>query len=55
MMLRYSLNQSQLADRIEQVAYAVLDQGLRTRDIADGGSYVSTQEMGGAVVTALNS
>lgn len=55
MMLRYSLDQQHLADRIDQAVSDVLDKGLRTQDIADGGSYVSTQEMGDAVVTALNS
>ena len=53
MMLRYSLNQSELADRIEKAVSDVLDQGVRTQDIADGGSYVSTSEMGDAVVRAL--
>ena len=53
MMLRYSLNQPDLADRIEQAVSDVLDQGLRTQDIADGGSSVSTHEMGDAVVKAL--
>ncbi|MCK4708618.1 MAG: 3-isopropylmalate dehydrogenase [Gammaproteobacteria bacterium] len=53
MMLRYSLNQTELADRIEQAVSDVLDQGMRTEDIADGGSYVSTAEMGDAVVKAL--
>lgn len=55
MMLRYSLDQQHLADRIDQAVSDVLDKGLRAQDIADGGSYVSTQEMGDAVVTALNS
>jgi len=53
MMLRYSLNQTDLAGRIEQSVSDVLDQGMRTEDIADGGSFVSTQEMGDAVVKAL--
>jgi len=53
MMLRYSLNEAALADRIEQAVSDVLDQGIRTQDIADGGSYVSTREMGDAVVQAL--
>lgn len=54
MMLRYSLNQSALADRIEQAVSEVLDQGLRTQDIAESGSYVSTREMGDAVVKSLH-
>ncbi len=53
MMLRYSLGQPALAERIEQAVSRVLDQGLRTDDIADGGSGVSTREMGDAVVAAL--
>jgi 3-isopropylmalate dehydrogenase len=53
MMLRYSLDRADLAARIEQAVSAVLDQGLRTDDIADGGSSVSTREMGDAVVQAL--
>ncbi len=53
MMLRYSLDQSELADRIEQAVSDVLEQGVRTQDIAEGGSYVSTAEMGDAVVKAL--
>lgn len=53
MMLRYSLNNSELADHIDQAVSDVLDQGIRTQDIADGGSYVSTSEMGNAVVKAL--
>jgi len=53
MMLRYSLNQPELADRVEQAVSTVLDQGIRTQDIADGGSSVSTCKMGEAVVNAL--
>lgn len=54
MMLRYSLNELALADRIEAAVGAVLDQGLRTPDIASAGaSVVGTTEMGDAVVTSL--
>ncbi len=53
MMLRYSLGQSDSAELVEQAVSEVLEQGLRTQDIADGGSYVSTHEMGDAVVRAL--
>ncbi len=53
MMLRYSLGRPDLAERIELAVSAVLDQGLRTDDIADGGSSVSTADMGDAVVQAL--
>jgi 3-isopropylmalate dehydrogenase len=54
MMLRYSLNEAEMADRIEQAVEKVLDQGLRTADIyCDGMKKVSTSEMGDAVVAAL--
>ncbi len=54
MMLRYSLDQAGLADRIEQAVGQVLDDGLRTPDIASAGTRtVATVEMGDAVVAAL--
>ena len=61
MMLRFSLNQLQAADRIESAVKSVLASGLRTPDIyAEGkGSKtpavvkVGTREMGDAVVAAM--
>ena len=54
MMLRYSLNQTQAADRIESAVKAVLSAGLRTPDIWSAGtSKVGTREMGDAVVAAI--
>jgi len=54
MMLRYSLDEAALADRIEQTVNSVLDQGLRTQDIfSEGMNKVSTAEMGDAVVAAM--
>ncbi|MFT5548415.1 MAG: 3-isopropylmalate dehydrogenase [Candidatus Azotimanducaceae bacterium] len=53
MLLRYSLNQSELANHIELAVGNVLNQGFRTADIADRGNSVSTVEMGDAVVAAL--
>ena len=54
MMLRYSLDESAMADRIEKAVDKVLDQGLRTADIfSDGMTQVGTSEMGDAVVAAL--
>lgn len=54
MMLRYSLDESAMADRIEKAVDKVLDQGLRTPDIySDGMNKVGTAEMGNAVVAAL--
>jgi len=54
MMLRYSLDESAMADRIEQAVDKVLVQGLRTPDIySEGMNKVGTAEMGDAVVAAL--
>jgi 3-isopropylmalate dehydrogenase len=54
MMMRYSLDQPELAQRIEAAVGRVLDEGLRTPDIAPAGTpVVGTREMGDAVVKAL--
>ena len=54
MMLRFSLNQPQAADRIEVAVKAVLAKGLRTPDIySEGSTRVGTAQMGDAVVQAL--
>ena len=54
MMLRFSLNQAEAAERIETAVKAVLAQGLRTPDIySEGTTRVGTREMGDAVVKAL--
>jgi len=55
MMLRYSLDEAALAERIEQAVNSVLDQGLRTQDIySEDMKKVGTAEMGDAVVAAIN-
>ena len=54
MMLRYTLDQPDMAERIEQAVNQVLDAGLRTADImSDGMTEVGTDAMGDAVVAAL--
>jgi 3-isopropylmalate dehydrogenase len=54
MMLRFSLNQAQAADRIESAVRDVLAAGLRTPDIwSEGTQKVGTREMGDAVVAAI--
>ncbi|WAM57109.1 3-isopropylmalate dehydrogenase [Vreelandella venusta] len=54
MMLRYSLNETAMAERIEAAVGSVLDDGLRTADIASEGTRrVSTDEMGDAVLAAF--
>ncbi len=54
MMLRYSLDQPDLARRVEDAVGTVLDQGLRTPDIHTPETRrVTTVEMGDAVLAAL--
>ena len=56
MMLKYSLNQEDLAEKINKAVSDVLDQGFRTRDISsDAEKVVGTEEMGDLVVKALES
>ena len=55
MMLRFSLNQPEAADRIESAVQHVLASGLRTADIwSEGSTKVGTRAMGDAVVAALS-
>jgi 3-isopropylmalate dehydrogenase len=54
MMLRYSLQRPEAADRIESAVGAVLAAGLRTPDIwSEGCEKVGTRAMGDAVVEAI--
>jgi 3-isopropylmalate dehydrogenase len=54
MMLRYSFNQEEAAQRIEGAVRKVLAQGYRTGDIFEPGTKrVGTKEMGDAVLAAL--
>jgi 3-isopropylmalate dehydrogenase len=54
MMLRYSLNEPEAANRIEAAVSTVLDQGFRTGDIhTEGCRKVGTRAMGDAVIAAL--
>ena len=55
MMLRFSLNQPEAADRIDAAVQYVLASGLRTADIwSEGTTQVGTREMGDAVVSAMS-
>ncbi|MDQ5848817.1 MAG: 3-isopropylmalate dehydrogenase [Pseudomonadota bacterium] len=55
MMLSYSFQQEEAARRIEGAVRKVLHDGLRTADIYTAGTRkVGTEEMGAAVVAALN-
>ncbi|KAB2874902.1 MAG: 3-isopropylmalate dehydrogenase [Ideonella sp.] len=54
MMLRFTLNQPESADRVDAAVRHVLQQGLRTADIwSEGTRKVGTRAMGDAVVAAI--
>lgn len=54
MMMRYSLGEPEIAERIEAAVGKVLDDGARTADIAtDPSDCLSTEAMGDAVLAAL--
>jgi 3-isopropylmalate dehydrogenase len=54
MMLRYSLNQNSIADKIDNAVNIVLDKGFRTKDIAvNGDKIIGTEEMGDLIVDAI--
>jgi 3-isopropylmalate dehydrogenase len=54
MLLRYTLNEAALADRVDAAVEAVLEQGYRTADIYTAGmKKMGTAAMGDAVVAAL--
>lgn len=55
MMMRYTLDEAALADNVDSAVSRVLEQGLRTADIATAGTRsVGTREMAAAVITALS-
>ncbi len=53
MMMRYSFDREDLAQKIETAVQGALDEGFRTRDICAGGPSCTTQEMGDAVLRHL--
>ena len=55
MLLRYSLQQNELANKVEAAVSKVLQDDLRTVDIQqEGKTIVNTKEMGDAVIATLN-
>lgn len=55
MMLRYSFDMGEDAERLEKAVENVLNSGLRTGDImSDGGKLVGTVDMGDAVIAELS-
>jgi 3-isopropylmalate dehydrogenase len=54
MLLRYGLKHAEAADAIDRAIRDALDQGARTKDIAQGGDVVlGTKEMGARILALL--
>ncbi|QGM80459.1 3-isopropylmalate dehydrogenase [Otariodibacter oris] len=53
MMLRYSFNLDNAANAIESAVQSVLAQGIRTTDLADQSTPISTSEMGDLIAQAI--
>ena len=53
MMLRFSFDMAQEADCIENAVAAVLDEGWRTADIADGGESIGCEKMGALILEKM--
>ncbi len=53
MLLRHSLQQAHAAEAVEGAVRDVLEQGMRTADLAGDGEAVSTAQMGDAVTRSL--
>ena len=54
MMMRYSFEREDLAEKIEAAVQSALDEGFRTGDICAGEKSCTTQEMGEAVLKHLS-
>ena len=50
MLLRSSLQMPQAAQKLQQAVQKVISEGYRTPDIANGSSFIGTQEMGDLIV-----
>ena len=54
MMLRYSFDLNEEADRIESAVRQVIDSGARTADLAAGGEYLTTNQMTDRILDAIH-
>ena len=53
LMLRYSFGMENAAQAIENAVKETIRSGLRTGDIAQGGTAVGTEEMGNAILSRI--
>ena len=53
MMLRYSFNMDDVANKVDEAIELTIKQGYRTRDISEDGKFVSTSEMGDRICENL--
>lgn len=53
MLVRYSMNLNEIANKIDSSVYNALMKGYRTLDISDGKNYIKTKEMGDIIAKFL--
>ncbi|AWI49409.1 3-isopropylmalate dehydrogenase [Buchnera aphidicola] len=54
MLIRYSMNLNEIADKIDLSVHYALKEGYRTLDISDGKNYIKTNEMGDIIAEFLD-
>ena len=54
MLIRYSMNLNEIADKIDSSVHYALREGYRTLDISDGKNYIKTNEMGDIIAKFLD-
>ena len=54
MMLKWSFGLDEEAEEIENAVNSLIDKGLRTKDLSDNDSYLTTSQMGDEIYKLIN-
>ena len=54
MMLKWSFGLDEEAEEIENAVNSLIDKGLRTKDLSDDNSFLTTSEMGDEIYKLIN-
>ena len=54
MMLKWSFGLDEEAEEIENAVNSLIDNGLRTKDLSDDDSFLTTSEMGDEIYKLIN-
>ncbi len=53
-MLKWSFGLDEEAEEIENAVNSLIDKGLRTKDLSDNDSYLTTSQMGDEIYKLIN-